>query len=146
MKKLVFCLASLLFVSQAGAGELVITAPEGVSKSGVGEVAIDLATEGNVSGFNFLVRIPGLKRGSIDTSQCLSQLPKGWSGACNQTEEGVYFFAMSDGKSTLPAGMSAVGKLRVPAEGLRKGAISTDHVVLADANGDAIESSAQVAD
>lgn len=146
MKSFLFGIVSLLAAGSAVAGELVVTAAESTSKSGVREIAIDLATAGDVSGFNFLVRLPDTKVGSVDTSKCLDQLPKGWSGACNQTEEGVYFFAMANGKTTLPAGISAVGSIRVPLEGLGKVGISTDHLVLADAEGNAISSTSQVAE
>lgn len=134
---------ALSSVSAAVAGELVVTAGA-EAKSGMSEVALDLATDGNVSGFNFLLRLPELKSGTVDTSKCLAQLPKNWSGACNHTKDGIYFFAMANGSETLAAGIAPLGSVYVPTLAKSAG-MSVEALVLADVNGDAVESRAEIA-
>lgn len=145
MKKLSFMTLLVLGAASAvQAGELVVTPASSEAKSGMYEVALDLATDGDVSGFNFLLKLPELKEGAVDTSKCLAQLPKGWSGACNHTKDGVYFFAMANGSETLQAGIAPLGSVLVPTLA-KSGGVSVEHLVLADVNGDAIQSRAEIA-
>jgi hypothetical protein len=141
------CLALCLCASafSVGAAELVLTASDANAKSSSGYLALDIATDGNVSGFNFVVKMPaGTKLGMADLSNCLADLPKGFSGDCRQGPEGIYVFAMANDKRTLPSGVISVGRVALPAA-LAKSDLVIDQLVFADADGEVIESSHQVA-
>ncbi len=140
---LAVCLSTIAF--SASAAELVITASNVNEKSSSGQVALDIATEGNVSGFNFVVKLPaGLKSGLVDVSNCLADLPKGFSGDCRQGPEGVYVFAMANDQSTLPSGVTSLGRLVLPAA-LAKSELVIDQLVFADVKGETVQSTYQVA-
>jgi len=144
-KSTALALSLSAFAVSANAAELVLTASDTSAKSSSGQVALDIATDGNVSGFNFVVKLPaGTKLGAADLSGCLADLPKGFSGDCRQGPEGIYVFAMANDKSTLPAGVISVGRLALPAA-LAKAELVIDQLVFADVDGVAIESSHQVA-
>ncbi|MCC6506963.1 MAG: hypothetical protein IT475_16165, partial [Aquimonas sp.] len=81
-------LAALIFGLSgiASAAEVLVT--EGsAEKSGASRVALDIVTDGNVSGFNFFVRT-GEVKGSINVGSCVSDLPKGFSGTCQVAKDG----------------------------------------------------------
>ncbi len=140
---LTLCLSA--FVVSTQAAELVLTPSESNAKSSSGQVALDIATDGNVSGFNFVVKLPSdSKIGIADLSNCLADLPKGFSGDCRQGPEGIYVFAMANDKSTLPSGVISVGRISLPAA-LAKSSLVIDQLVFADADGEVIASSHQVA-
>lgn len=67
MKKVGLLSAMLAaFVGSASAAEIVVTAGS-MEKSGASRVALDIVTDGNVSGFNFFVRT-GEVKGAINLS------------------------------------------------------------------------------
>lgn len=131
-------------VGSAFGAEVLVTAG-GAEKSGVSRVALDIVTEGNVSGFNFFVRTGELK-GAVNVSNCVADLPKGFSGSCQAAKDGVYVFAMADGKAVLPSGVTAVGSIALPS-GLAKAqrTISIEQLEFADVDGKSIAVTAQVA-
>jgi hypothetical protein len=133
-------------VFTASAADLIVTAGDAQAKSGISRVALDIATDGNVSGFNFVVVIPAdAKAGSVDVSKCLSDLPKGFTGDCRVGPEGVYVFAMASDKSVLPAGVVSLGSLGLPANLAKSEGLTIDQLVFADVNGDQISSTHQIA-
>lgn len=131
-------------VGSAIGAEVLVTAG-GAEKSGSSRVALDIVTEGNVSGFNFFVRTGELK-GAINVSNCVADLPKGFSGSCQAAKDGVYVFAMADLKTVLPAGVTAVGSITLPG-GLAKAqrSISIEQLEFADVDGKSVAVTAQIA-
>lgn len=143
-------LAAIVFAAAmtpaAFAADLVVTQSEATSKSGRVSFSIDLASSGDVSGFNFILRTNAeLKRGSVDVSKCVADLPKAFAGECRVNKDGIYFFAMSNDKSVLPSGVISVGKVSMPAELTSKGALSIDMLEMIDASGEIITSNAELA-
>jgi hypothetical protein len=136
---------ALFGFSTAGAGELLLTSSTAKSARGGSYIALDLATDGNVSGFNFLIRVPGASEMKINLSNCLSELPKGFSGDCRVGKEGVYVFAMADDRSTLKAGMTAIGTISGPALAEKSASFKVEQLVLSDADGEAVTSRSQIA-
>ena len=146
MKKVGLLSAMLAaFVGSASAAEIVVTAGS-MEKSGASRVALDIVTDGNVSGFNFFVRT-GEVKGAINLSACVADLPKGFSGSCQAAKDGVYVFAMADAKAVLPAGVTAVGSITLPA-GLAKAqrTISIEQLEFADVDGKSVAVTARLAD
>lgn len=143
--KVVLALTCALSVPSAFAAELVVTQAESASKSsGRVSISLDLASSGDVSGFQFVLRSSEqLKAGSIDTSSCLSDLPKGFSGQCRLNPDGVYFSALASDKSTLPRGVVSLGTLSIPSE-LAKGALVVEQLEMINAEAEVISSSDQV--
>jgi hypothetical protein len=128
------------------AAELLVTPATSLSKIGGRSVALDLVTDGNVSGFNFVVRLGSELDGkSVDVSKCLVELPKGFSGGCKQNKDGIYVAAMSNDASTLPAGVTGVGTI-VLGSALAKGGaqVAIDSLVLINEKAETISSSHQV--
>lgn len=139
--------ASIFASASALAGQLVVTPSSGTAKSGVSTVSLDISTEGNVSGFNFFVRTGDLKAGSVDLSNCTSELPKGFAGHCVQRVDGVGVIAYAEGKTTLPAGVVSIGRLGLPAEfSAKRNAIQIEELTLADLEGNVVASESVVAE
>lgn len=107
-------------VGSTAANELVVTPV--MSKSGQVSMAFDIASAGDVAGFNFKVNMPGLVKRGGEQASCVAELPRGFSGACSIQDGGIYVFAVSDSPSfSLPAGVTSVGKISVNyAESLAK--------------------------
>ena len=148
MSKFKFCVActALLFGGSVSAGQLIVTPSSSSAKSGVASIALDVVTDGNAAGFNFFVRTGELKRGSVDLSKCVSELPKGFVGTCAQRADGVGVIAYSESNGTLPAGMTPVGSLGIPAALLGKGsAITIEELTFADSSGDRLQAESIIA-
>ncbi|ODU47887.1 hypothetical protein [uncultured Aquimonas sp.] len=142
--KFIFAGVALLLSGVAFAAELVVTQGETQSKSGQVAVTLDLASAGDVSGFQFILRSSEqMKLGSVDVSKCLSDLPKGFSGQCRQNEDGIYFSALASGKSVLPAGVVSLGSLSLPA-GAAKAQFTVDQLEMINADAEIISSQDQV--
>lgn len=146
VKKLVVSALAFSACVSVNAADLVLTVSDGVAKSSSSRMSLDVATEGNVSGFNFVVALPAeVKRGSIDVSKCLSDLPKGFSGDCRHSGNAVYVFAMANDNSVLPAGILSIGSLGLPGNLAKSDSIAIEQLVFADVKGDPISSSHQIA-
>ncbi|MCG6117711.1 MAG: hypothetical protein MEQ07_05900 [Aquimonas sp.] len=126
------------------AADLLVTQADASNKSGRVSVSLDIASSGEVSGFQFILRGEGeMKPGSVDTSKCLADLPKGFSGGCRQNADGIYFFALASSKATLPSGIVSLGTLSLPAE-LAKTQFVVDQLEMINAEAEVISSSNQV--
>ena len=139
--------AAALMLASAGAlaGELVVTAASDAKRGGQTQVALDIATDGGVSGISFFLYTGALKAGSVDLSKCVSELPKGFSGTCAQRPDGIGVVAYADGMANFEAGMVSIGSVAVPVEAaLRKGGLEVRELVFADVNGERVESRATV--
>jgi hypothetical protein len=142
LAKVIAVATVLAFSASAGAAELLVTQGDANAKSGQRLVSVDLATDGEVSGFNFLLKTGAIKPGSIDLRACVESLPKSFSGECRQGAEGVYFFAMASARESLPAGVIAVGKLGLPA-GVE--ILSVEELAMGDVDGNTLNVQSQVA-
>lgn len=134
----------LLLSFSAGAAELLITKANSQGKAGGTRVALDLVTDGNVSGFNFFLRTGELGSGKVDLSACVAELPKSFSGECRAAKEGVYVFAMANARTTLPSGVSAIGSVVLPSSLAKSASYTIEELEIADVDGNSIEKTAQV--
>lgn len=128
----------------AGAAELLVTKAASQSKAGGTRVALDLVTDGDVSGFNFFLRTGDLGAGKVDLSGCVAELPKSFSGECRVAKEGVYVFAMANARTTLPAGVSAIGSVVLPSSVAKSVSYAIEELEIADVDGKSLEKTAQV--
>lgn len=136
--------ASLAVALPVFGAELVVTQADSASKSGRLSISLDLASDGDVTGFQFILRSSEqMKPGSVDVSKCLADLPKGFTGGCQQNVDGIYVSAMSADASALASGVVSVGSLSVPAE-LAKGALTVDQLEMIGPNAEVLSSSDQV--
>ena len=85
-------------------------AVEATTRAGSKLLSLDFESAGDVSAFTFRVALPeGVKR--IDTSSCLSDLPKGFTGVCNSRDNFVAVTVYSNSGKSAPAGLFSVGKI-----------------------------------
>lgn len=97
----------LLFAGVASANTVVVT-QGGARASGL--VALDFQSSGDVSAFQFTVDLPkGVS--SIDTSKCLAELPKGFTGVCRSKGNRVAAVVYSGNNTPFPADMVALGTI-----------------------------------
>lgn len=106
---LVAAAASLAMSSAVSANELLITPAQG--KAANPAIALDIVSDGNVSGFQFALDFGKAKLAKVDVSRCLSELPSSFAGKCQQVGSKVYVIAMANQMATLPAGMVPVGSI-----------------------------------
>jgi hypothetical protein len=109
-----FVVGSALLVVAAGANAISQNAPLGMeveSKGGTKIMSLDFESSGDAASFTFRVVFPeGVK--SIDTSRCLSELPKGFVGVCKVYDDKVVAVTVVNNEGgTFPAGMNSIGKL-----------------------------------
>lgn len=122
-----------MFSVSASANEVLLTASE--AKSSAGAMALDLVTDGNVTAFEFTVSANGAK--SVDTSKCLSELPKSHNGTCvfRAKTNDVIVIAFSPTNAPLPSGVVGLGSLNLPAASAAKAGVRADNVVFAGVDG-----------
>lgn len=111
-------LASTALVAVAfGVSAKQINAPlamEATGRGGAKILSLDFESDGEAASFSFRVVFPeGAKR--IDTSRCLSDLPKGFEGVCKEYNEAdgkvVAVTVINTEGKAFPAGLNSVGKL-----------------------------------
>lgn len=99
------------------ANEVVVTP---VANGNTLSLAFDMATDGNVGGFNFKVAIPGLGEQAAKMGSCVAELPAGFQGECSVTKGGVYVYAVSNNPEvSLPKGVVSVGTVELTYPGAR---------------------------
>jgi hypothetical protein len=109
----------LIFAStQVGAAELLVTPVQ--AKGGNASVALDIVSDGNVSGFQFSVNLGKGAARSADLSKCVADLPAGFSGECRLNKGVVNVFVLADKMTALPAGPVSVGSIGFGASDLAK--------------------------
>jgi len=123
MNTKMICSAALAVAmcTTAGAAELLLT--QGVAKKGATtSIALDVVSDGDVRGIDFV--IPVAKGMKVNTSQCLSALPKGFQGMCkfNGTEVAGMVFSLSP--QTLPRGIHSIGSITFSGRSLPKSGLS----------------------
>lgn len=140
MKFIALALAACALPTAAFAAELVVTA---APSKGQLALSFDMVSDGDVAGFNFKVNVPGLSDQSRKLPQCVAELPKGFSGDCSVTKEGIYVYAVSNSPDiALPAGVNSIGKVVVSypvALAKAKGELGLTVTELAAANNSAQE-------
>lgn len=134
----------LLFPAMAMAnGDTVVLTPA-AEKAG-NRVAIDLIAAKPYAGFEFVVKVPA--GATVNTSSCVSDLPKGLDGACRFRAESnsVKFFVFMPAAGEMPAGNVRVGSLGISSKGAVATALEVTEIRFADGNGEIREASAIVA-
>lgn len=138
-------MALLAATCQVQAAELLVTPAAG--KGGAMNVALDLASEGDVSGFNFTINVGKGGASSANLSKCVADLPKGFTGECRLTNGKVIVFAMADRMTTLPAGVVSIGTLSLRGTGLAKGgaaALTVEEMEFVDVKGVPLQAKSRV--
>jgi hypothetical protein len=114
--------AAALFVSTTlNAAELLASVEQ--VKGGASIVGLDLVSDGTVAGFSFAIEVPGVDAKAIRSSNCVSQLPKGFSAQCAFNQGKILVYATADVPGTfLPAGVASIGTVALSSP-LAKGAV-----------------------
>ncbi|MEJ5207010.1 hypothetical protein [Denitratimonas sp. CY0512] len=112
ISRILVALVSLGFLGSAVGAELLLT-DDGLSKSrSAGKmVALDVVSNGDLSGFDFIIPVP--KGAKVDTSKCLSALPAGFEGRCKHNEGEIAVIAISMNAKALPAGVHSIGSIAI---------------------------------
>lgn len=119
-RALALAAGGLFLVSfQAGAAELLVTPV--TAKGGNASVALDIVSDGNVSGFQFSVDLGKGAARSADLSKCVADLPAGFSGECRLAKGKVNVFVLADKMAALPAGPVSVGSIGFAASDMKAG-------------------------
>lgn len=136
----------LIFASmQVGAAELLVT--QGKGKGGNANVALDIVSDGNVSGFQFTVNLGGKAVArSANLAKCVSDLPAGFSGECRLVEGKVNVFVLADKMAALPAGPVSVGSIGFAASDVAKAGskITIENLEFVDVKGQVLPATSAV--
>jgi hypothetical protein len=113
-------ITGVLLSASVNAAELLASVEQ--VKGGASMVGLDLVSDGNVAGFSFAIEVPGVEAKAIRSSNCVSQLPKGFSAQCSVNQGKIFVYATADAPGTfLPAGVSSIGSIAMSSP-LAKGA------------------------
>jgi len=140
-----FALAVLLFgaVGSASAAELLASV-ESV-KGGASAVGLDLVSDGSVAGFSFSIEIPGVEAKAVRSSNCVSQLPKGFSAGCGYSAGKINVIAWADAPGTfLPSGVTSVGSVAITSALSKASSIRVSSFETSNDNGVSTPGSAKV--
>jgi len=119
-KAILVVLAAAVSSPVLAQNELLVTAEGG--KGGALAVGLDLVSDGTVAGFSFVLDTPGVDAKAVRSSNCVSQLPKGFTANCVFNSGKVAVIATADAMgTTIPAGVQSVGSISL-LSGLAKGA------------------------
>ncbi|MCE3004646.1 MAG: hypothetical protein LW860_18420 [Xanthomonadaceae bacterium] len=142
MKKFIIAALALGFAGAASSAELLATVEQG--KGGASVMGLDLVSDGTVAGFSFAIELPGVEAKAIRSSNCVSQLPKGFSAQCAFSGGKVLVFAVADQPGTfLPAGVTPVGTIALTS-GLAKSGLRVSGFETSNDNGVSTPGSAKV--
>lgn len=102
---------SVGFMSAASA-ETTVVATHSAEKSGMQRVGVDFQSNGDITAFQFLMKLPRDAR-NIDTSKCLSGLKGSFTGQCvAHAKKGlVAVVVYSTDHTSLSAGMHDIGTI-----------------------------------
>lgn len=100
---------ALAVPSLASANELLVTPAQ--SKAAGAAIALDIVSDGNISGFQFALDFGKAKLAKMNLSRCLSELPSSFAGECRQVGSKVYVIAMANQMVTLPEGIVSIGSI-----------------------------------
>lgn len=125
---------ALALVGSAAANNTVLLT-DGQAKSGSRSVGLDLDISDEASAFNFLVTLPKGSK-NVDTSRCLSGLPKSHVGKCVASKDGskVAVVVYSASNQVIPAGLLELGEIRY-ASAAKAGGAGVEKITLASPAG-----------
>lgn len=135
--KIKYAVAAALLVAGASVYAKSENAPVGIeveSKGGAKIMSLDFESDGNAASFSFRVVFP---EGSakIDTSRCLSELPKGFVGVCKVYDgKVVAVTVMNTEGGVFSQGLNRIGKLSYASNA--KAAPVIDNLEVSDRNGE----------
>jgi hypothetical protein len=118
--KYIVALCAMVVTGSASSAELLASV-ESV-KGGSAAIGLDIVSDGTVAGFSFSIEAPGVDAKAVRSTNCVSQLPKGFTAACGFGAGKINVIASADVPGTfLPAGVTPVGSVMVTSP-LAKGA------------------------
>ena len=129
--KIFLAISALCAVGSANGAELLASV-ESV-KGGATAIGLDLVSDGTVAGFSFAIEVPGVEAKAIRSSNCVSQLPKGFTAGCAFANGKVNVIAWADAPGTfIPAGVASIGTVMLSsplakASGVRISAFETSN-------------------
>lgn len=139
MRKTILFAALVAVSGLAQADQLIVTG-EKASKGTA--IALDYASDGKASGFQFRIAVPGGENAKVDLSRCLKALPKSHAGQCSFAKGMVIGVAYSDNNELLPAGVLTLGTVAV--KGAAVGKPQVVQFLAADASGNDIGTSVEL--
>jgi len=108
----VLAAAALLGAGSVNAAELIASVEH--VKGGAAAIGLDLVSDGSVAGFSFSLQVPSVDAKAIRSTNCVAQLPKGFTAACGFGNGKINVIAWADVPGTfLPAGLASIGTVAV---------------------------------
>lgn len=136
-------LIALSAISLPALGSEVLFNVESSKRSGASAISFDIVSNGDVAGFNFSVDLGPSSSKKIDTSSCISDIPKGFTGGCQFANGKLNVIAYSESPGNLiPKGVSSIGFVLV--QGL-KSSIKISNLELSNDRGEKIEVQSKIA-
>lgn len=103
-------LAASGFASAAAMENAVHVAEAKASRGGARLASIDFESDGQTSAFQMRILLPADAK-KINLANCLTDLPKSFTGVCKAYGNKVAVTVYSSNNSALPAGLASVGKI-----------------------------------
>ncbi len=102
-------------------------------------ITLDVATDGDVVGFQFNIPLPkNARTEQVNIKYCVSEVPKKYFSNCSVAKNHIIVQVANDDGNPIPAGIFPVGK--VVLNGLSAKDLGTVHFIAADKNAEAIQS------
>jgi len=142
-KAMVFLAAAMCSASANAGSELMVTTES--AKGGVMAVGFDLVSDGSVAGFSFTLDLLGAESKALRSSNCVSQVPKGFTASCVFLQGKVSVIATADAMGqTLPAGVQSVGSISLSGGLSKAGSLRVFDFETSNDNGVSTAGSAKV--
>jgi hypothetical protein len=131
IKSYVLAMCAFAAAGSANAAELLASVEQ--VKGGAAAIGFDLVSDGTVAGFSFSVEIPTVDAKAIRSSNCVAQMPKGFTASCGYGAGKLNVIGWADAPGTfLPAGVASIGTIVVSsplakASGIRVSAFETSN-------------------
>lgn len=97
--------------SVASADELLVTGAASEKARGTSHIALDIVSDGQTRGFDFVIQVP--KGAKVDTTKCMSALPKGFQGSCQFNGTEITGLAFSWEPIVLEKGVHSIGTVSI---------------------------------
>jgi hypothetical protein len=141
--KFIAAAIALCAFGSANGAELLASVESG--KGGVTALGLDIVSDGTVAGFSFAVELGGVEAKAVRSSNCVSQLPKGFSAQCAFNQGKLFVIASADAPGTfLPAGVAPVGTVVVASPLAKAGAVRISGFETSNDNGVSTPGTAKV--
>lgn len=142
-RKIVLAVAALFAAGSANAAELLASV-ESV-KGGATAIGLDLVSDGTVAGFSFSIEVPDVEAKAIRSTNCVSQLPKGFSAGCGYGAGKLNVIAWADAPGTfVPAGVTPIGTVTVASPLAKASSIRISNFETSNDNGVSTAGTAKV--